>query len=50
MPHKTWNWQQDDWPKFTYDSAKLDALEDEFLRKRHAKHRLIGVYQRSQSR
>lgn len=27
-----WNWQQKDWPEFRYDSAKLDALEAEFLR------------------
>jgi len=33
MPHKTtWNWQQDDWPQFRYDSTKLDALEVAFLR------------------
>ncbi|EJN06260.1 Fic family protein [Phyllobacterium sp. YR531] len=27
----TWNWQQADWPNFTYDSAKLEPLEREFL-------------------
>ena len=33
MPHlNTWNWQQNDWPEFRYNSAKLDALEAEFLR------------------
>ena len=33
MPHlPTWNWQQDDWPEFRYNSAKLTALEAEFLR------------------
>jgi len=33
MPHlNTWNWQQDDWPEFRYNSAKIDALEAEFLR------------------
>ncbi len=33
MPHiPTWNWQQEDWPQFRYDSTKLDALEAEFLR------------------
>lgn len=33
MPHiPTWNWQQADWPQFRYDSAKLEALEAEFLR------------------
>ena len=33
MPHiPTWNWQQEDWPEFLYNSAKLTALEAEFLR------------------
>ena len=33
MHHITpWNWQQDDWPEFSYNSTKLDALEAEFLR------------------
>jgi Fic family protein len=33
MPHlNIWNWQQDDWPEFRYNSTKLDALEAEFLR------------------
>ena len=33
MPHiPTWNWQQEDWPQFRYNSAKLVALEAEFLR------------------
>jgi len=27
-----WNWQQDDWPQFRYDSAQLDAFEAQFLR------------------
>lgn len=27
----TWNWQQEDWPNFRYDGAKLDVLESEFL-------------------
>lgn len=27
-----WNWQQPDWPHFTYDSKKLDPHEAEFLR------------------
>jgi Fic family protein len=27
-----WNWQQKDWPKFSYDSAKLQKLEARFLR------------------
>ncbi len=29
---RTWNWQQKDWPEFRYNSAKLEALEAEFLR------------------
>jgi len=27
----TWNWQQPDWPHFTYDSTALEPLEKEFL-------------------
>jgi len=26
-----WNWQQPDWPNFTYDSAALEPLEKQFL-------------------
>ena len=27
----TWNWQQPDWPEFTYDQAALEPLERQFL-------------------
>src|SRR5712672_287066 len=27
----TWNWQQSDWPEFTYDRAALEPLERRFL-------------------
>lgn len=27
-----WNWQRPDWPEFTYDSARLRAAEERFLR------------------
>jgi Fic family protein len=27
----TWNWQQPDWPNFTYDSGALEPLEKQFL-------------------
>jgi Fic family protein len=27
----TWNWQQPDWPNFSYDSKALEPLEREFL-------------------
>jgi Fic family protein len=27
----TWNWQQPDWPEFTYDRAALEPLEQQFL-------------------
>ncbi|MGB8525633.1 MAG: Fic family protein [Rhodoplanes sp.] len=27
----TWNWEQPDWPKFTYDSKALEPLEQQFL-------------------
>lgn len=26
-----WNWQQKDWPKFTYDAAKLAAYEEAYV-------------------
>jgi Fic family protein len=26
-----WNWQQPDWPQFTYDAAALEPLEKQFL-------------------
>lgn len=28
-----WNWQQKDWPNFTYDLEKISALEKEFIQK-----------------
>jgi Fic family protein len=28
-----WNWQQRDWPQFTYDAAALEPLEHRFLRR-----------------
>jgi len=27
-----WNWQQDEWPHFSYDSKALEGLEAQFLR------------------
>ncbi|MHA7774687.1 Fic family protein [Roseibium sp. M-1] len=27
-----WNWQQSDWPSFSYDNAKLEELETQFLK------------------
>ena len=27
----TWNWQQPDWPNFTWDSGALAPLEQQFL-------------------
>ena len=29
-----WNWQQPDWPAFTYDPAALEPLERQFLLRR----------------
>ncbi len=29
----TWNWQQPDWPNFTYDSKCLEGMEQQFLRR-----------------
>lgn len=28
-----WNWQQPDWPRFSYDASQLTALEAEFLKR-----------------
>ena len=28
----TWNWQQSDWPQFTYDAEAMAPLEADFLR------------------
>lgn len=37
----TWNWQQPDWPNFTYDSTALEPLERQFLRQ---SGEFIGAY------
>ena len=37
----TWNWQQPDWPDFQYDSSRLKAMEDDFLRRSGL---LLGAY------
>ncbi len=36
-----WNWQQADWPNFTYDSSKLKVLENNFL---HYSGLFFGAY------
>jgi Fic family protein len=36
-----WNWQQPDWPHFTYDAAALKAAEDAFL---NASGLLMGAF------
>ena len=36
-----WNWQQPDWPQFTYDAAALEPLEKQFLLQ---SGEFIGVY------
>lgn len=30
MKSKKWNWQQDNWPLFSYDGKKLEPLENEY--------------------
>lgn len=40
-PVKTWNWQQAEWPDFQYESSRLKALEDDFLRRSGL---LLGAY------
>jgi Fic family protein len=37
-----WNWQQKDWPQFSYKKAPLDELEKIFL---HQSGFLLGIYQ-----
>ena len=37
----TWNWEQADWPKFTYDTSALEVLEAKFLRESGI---LIGTF------
>ncbi len=32
MTIKKWNWEQDDWPNFSYDKGKLNPLEDEYIK------------------
>jgi Fic family protein len=32
MELKNWNWQQDDWPDFSYDKKKLGPLENEYTK------------------
>jgi len=36
-----WNWQQKDWPKFSFDKDKLDQLESKFL---HQSGLFFGAY------
>ncbi len=36
-----WNWQQPDWPNFTFDRTRLDVLEDRFL---YASGILFGAF------
>ena len=31
MNSKKWNWQQDDWPNFSYDEKKMSLLEREYI-------------------
>jgi Fic family protein len=31
MQHKTWNWQQDDWSHFAYDTRLFEGAESKFL-------------------
>ncbi len=31
ITHKTWNWQQPDWPNFRYEVQRLEQKESLFL-------------------
>src|ERR1700761_1037302 len=37
----TWNWQQAEWPKFSYDSKALEPLEQQFL---HQSGEFVGAF------
>src|SRR5437016_8552506 len=37
----TWNWEQPEWPNFSYDSNTLEPLEQQFLRQ---SGEFVGVY------
>ena len=37
----TWNWQQADWPNFSYDSKALEPLEQQFL---HQSGEFVGAF------
>ena len=37
----TWNWQQSDWPQFTYNAKAIAPLEVQFLRESGM---LIGAF------
>jgi Fic family protein len=37
----TWNWEQEDWPNFRYDSSALKKYEEQFL---HRSGLLFGAY------
>ena len=32
MESKNWNWQQDDWPDFSYNKKKLGPIENEYTK------------------
>ena len=32
MKLKNWNWQQDDWPDFSFDNERLGSLENEYTK------------------
>ena len=32
MKLKNWNWQQDDWPNFSYHKKKINLLENEYIK------------------
>ncbi len=32
MADKKWNWQLEDWPNFSYDKERLEALEAEYIK------------------
>ncbi len=43
---KIWNWQQIDWPNFSFDMSKLELFEKQFL---HESGLLLGAFQHIES-
>lgn len=45
-----WNWQQKDWPHFTYDLTEISALEEELLKKAGESFGIVKHFSSSEKR